>query len=116
MCLWYIYTHTHTQKFVLWSLTLRLPLKTDSTTENLTNESVNQDEKKREEDEACVPHPDGLVDGRDTEEHKDHGFRSIGKNLHGVSDCVDRILVHVCIDVFLATYTTEDDAAEQKKK
>lgn len=88
----------------------------NSTTQNLTDEPVYQDEKEREEDEACVPHPDCPVDGRDAEEHKDDGFRSIGKNLHGMSDCVDRILVHVCIDVFLTTYTTEDNPVKQIHK
>lgn len=44
------------------------------TDKNLTHESVHNDEEEREEDEAGVPHPDCLIDGRDAEEHKDDGF------------------------------------------
>lgn len=92
------------------------PKKTDGTTQNLTDEPINHNEKEREEDEACVPHPDCRVHSRDAEEHKDDGLRSVGKKLHGMSDCVDRVLVHVCIYVFLATYATKDNPVKQKHK
>lgn len=42
--------------------------------QSLTNDSVHKDEEEREEDETRVPHPDGLIDGRDAEEHEDDGF------------------------------------------
>lgn len=105
----------HTEKHRKHSLSCDLfPLNTDNKSQNLTNESIDHDEEEREEDEACVPHPDCLVNGRDAEEDKDHGFWSVGEDLHGVSDCADGLLVHVCVDVLLAAHTTEDDPTEQK--
>lgn len=73
----------------------------------LTYESVDEDEEKREEDEARVPHPDGRVHGRDAQEDKDDGFRSVGQNLHDVFDRDDGLLVHVGVDVLLAARPTE---------
>ena len=71
--------HTQTQP-VLWHqiLDLLFAPKADSNGQNLTDDSVHKDEEEREEDEARVPHPDFLVDGRDAEEHKDDGFWSVG--------------------------------------
>lgn len=79
---------------------------------DLTDNSVHKDEEQSKEDEARVPHPDCRVNGRDAKKHKHDGFWPVGQDLHDVSDCGDRFLIHVGIDVLLAAHTTEDNSVE----
>lgn len=80
----------------------------------LTHDPVDEDEEEREEDEARVPNPDCCVDGGDAEEHEYHRLGSVCEHLHGIFDCLDRVLVQVGVHVPLTADPTESNPVQHK--